>query len=358
MGRTPRKTTKPTTEETPQTPSKNIPVNEPCTPSAMKVNELKEALVARGLSPKGLKKELVERLEEALVQPSQLVESLTVDQLDESPAVVTAEQVETVEHVDKSQDAEADQVEATEVTETVEQDSLSKVGGAIEREIVGEELIAKKAKITVAETEQEGRDKEQESRENDEESREKDEESREKVEESREKDEEIDYSEAEEPEAKAEASWTPRTKRAPKPLAPSTVVHITGFVRPFTLQAARDLVEKYGITRSFWMDTIKSHAYVHFEDCEMSRDCREALDGVVWPLETGKRLSATYSTVEEMKAVIEPEAKKTATVPTSPVASVEVEAMPVESSSAKSLDELFHKTKALPHLYYKPAVPL
>jgi hypothetical protein len=49
----------------------------------------------------------------------------------------------------------------------------------------------------------------------------------------------------------------------PPPQKPvTTSLRIDGFVRPFTLKAAQDLLGKTGSISSFWMDHIKTHCYV------------------------------------------------------------------------------------------------
>lgn len=334
MGRTPRKAKATAAEEldvvepvepveaAPATPSKQVVEEAPCTPAKMKVNELKEALIARGLSPKGLKKELVERLAEALQshQPSHLAESHTADQL-----------------------AEEDGGEANGVEDLKEPEEKVAEPTSKKAKTKNEEAKKEPVGAVVAEKEKEPEKEE----------------------------EQIDYSAEEVDECtksnktSAEAqeltstSWTPRAKAVLKAPGPSAVVHITGFVRPLMVPAAKELVERFGIVNHFWMDAIKSQAYVAYEDCEMSRDCRDGLEGMVWPAETGKALSVEYSTLEALKAAAEAESQrqqsKAANPP--PVAAAAPPPAPAATEAVK-LDELFHKTKALPHLYYKPALPL
>jgi apoptotic chromatin condensation inducer in the nucleus len=125
--------------------------------------------------------------------------------------------------------------------------------------------------------------------------------------------------------------------------------------------AAQELVERFGIVSHFWMDAIKSQAFVAFEDCEMSRDCKDGLEGVVWPAETGKALHVQYSTMEALKVAAEGESQRQQPKPGNPPAAAApappAPAAPAAAEAVK-LDEFFRKTKALPHLYYKPALPL
>lgn len=146
-----------------------------------------------------------------------------------------------------------------------------------------------------------------------------------------------------------------------QPEGDSSVVHIRGFVRPFTLAAAKDLVSQFGEIKSFWMNAIKSHAFVDFEESSAAQACVKTLNGLQWPAETGRPLSADFSLADAMEEAIEADKpvderkRKVPETPSAPVESVEQpDTVDKPIASAKTLDELFLKTTTKPHLYYLP----
>nr|CAG8585773.1 2224_t:CDS:2 [Entrophospora candida] len=100
---------------------------------------------------------------------------------------------------------------------------------------------------------------------------------------------------------------------------PTATIYIKNFVRPLTHTKVRELLEQYGKIEFFWMDKIKSH----------SKLAHQSLWDVVFPPETGRKL------ISERK-------KPNGNSGTAP------------NIKIVSLDSLFSKTKATPHLYYKP----
>lgn len=269
--RTPKKTTAAVTAEdeaAPSTPASKEVVLQieaaSLTPAQMKVTELREALTARGLNSKGLKKELVERLEEALQ---------TTDGVDQDEAI--SNEIEgKVEAEDGDNNKIVDEIEKhdEEVVENPDKDDRQP---------------ETEAPIESASTEEQN--------------------------------------------------------------VSSPVLHITGFVRPFTLQSAKDLVGQYGQVVDFWMDSIKSHCYVEYADAKSAQACIQGLNGLQWPQSVGKNLSAESSTAEEMRSV------QTDNPPVSRKRSLEdVQVEQAPTKKAKTLDELFMKTQTKPHLYYLP----
>jgi len=73
---------------------------------------------------------------------------------------------------------------------------------------------------------------------------------------------------------------------------------VDGFVRPFRLPAAQELLESRGGEKlgdgCFWMNGIKSHCYATFQTLEAAERAREALDGIQWP-EMGGILSSDFA---------------------------------------------------------------
>ncbi|CAJ0753819.1 1704_t:CDS:2 [Entrophospora sp. SA101] len=119
---------------------------------------------------------------------------------------------------------------------------------------------------------------------------------------------------------------------------PTATIYIKNFVRPLTHTKVRELLEQYGKIVFFWMDKIKSHCYVKVISfihkynklkLEITKLAHQSLWDVVFPPETGRKL------ISERK---KPNGNS-GTVPNIKIV---------------SLDSLFSKTKATPHLYYKP----
>jgi len=290
----PRKGSKPDVEEElPVTPVKPTESVESMTPASMKVTELRDALAARGLSAKGLKKELVERLEEALSGAGSAekdVEMAEPIQEDEPPKETKTEEAKSPEPVVKAAELKAGPVEPKPASSQAK-----------------EPVEAPKAKELV---------------------------------------------EAPKP-IETRPAERPVAKRSSEPEKSTSVVHITGFVRPFTLQSAKDLVEGFGAITGFWMDSIKSHCYVAYKEQASADACMKSLNGKQWPENLGKVLSVAHSTETAMKAAEEGDAAQADTRRRASIVSQNGDE--TQSKRVKGLDELFRKTEAKPHLYYLPA---
>ena len=118
-------------------------------------------------------------------------------------------------------------------------------------------------------------------------------------------------------------------------------LHITNLSRPFTVPELKTVLSKYGTFDEFWIDNIKSHAYVHYSTTEEARLAKEALNGLHWPSDHSKALRVDF--VSDMKADIS-SIKNDGDNPM------------IEDKKGKTLDELFFKTRAEPPLYYLPAL--
>lgn len=226
----------------------------PMTPKNMRVVELREALSARGLSPKGLKKELVERLEgfmDRKVAPTPLQQETRVKSPTRRPQRHTDEEND---RVDFTMDAE----------EVVEAKILVKEGQ--ETFVIGPD---------------------------------------------------------------------------------NNIVHISNFVRPFTVPAVKDLVSQFGRMTEFWMDHLRTNCYVHYETPTAAGECLRRLEGLKWPFETGKCLKVTLSNSDDMKLAILNDNQPR-----------------IEPSDTDRVDEpifldkLFMKTETTPHLYFLPVQSL
>uniref|UniRef100_H3GQ66 SAP domain-containing protein n=1 Tax=Phytophthora ramorum TaxID=164328 RepID=H3GQ66_PHYRM len=101
-------------------------------------------------------------------------------------------------------------------------------------------------------------------------------------------------------------------------------LRIDNFIRPFTLNAVKALVQECGdfVEDGFWMDAIKTHCFVTYSTPEIAEKTIAALNGKVWPPENGRSLKITFT---------EHTAKEKVTI-----------------------DEFFQKTETKPVLYYLP----
>ena len=88
----------------------------------------------------------------------------------------------------------------------------------------------------------------------------------------------------------------------------TSILHISNLTRPFTVSQLKELLGKYGSLlcmppsssggsvsgagekHYFWINSVKSHCYVAFEDEEGAKAAREALNNTTWPQSNPKHL--------------------------------------------------------------------
>ncbi|KAI8061911.1 hypothetical protein BDF21DRAFT_131797 [Thamnidium elegans] len=339
-------------------------------PSSLKVVDLRAELSKRNLPTKGKKDELIERLNEALElqsnqksveplieQPKEQVEKLA-EKTEEAPIKSTKEEVDT-QHVEQSAETTTEKSNelAVEEAEQVKQDVTApsqekpKESNVVtpKQEIMDTDRNAKRRLST----------------------------GNERTEEKRAKIESKDFEGIE-----------------------SSAIYVKGFVRPLIIRTVQELFGKYGKIKRFWMDSIKTHCYVVYETDAEAKSAFAEINGIVFPKDTGKVLTVGGLTPEQVEQLIEHEqsaaekrlrvdweasvekVKSGATLPSSPITDnarksrsigmgqiakqlaqaaepvatmsrhVHVEA--VQEPKERTLEDLFRKTKALPHLYYLP----
>eukprot|EP01018_Ginkgo_biloba_P008458 Gb_05925 [translate_table: standard] len=177
----------------------------------------------------------------------------------------------------------------------------------------------------------------------------------------------------------------------PPPLrSPTTSLKIERFLRPFTLKALKELLSETGSIRYFWIDQIKTHCYVTYSSVEEATATRNALYNLKWPITGGRLLVAEFADPEEVKLRCEEKSVNLTITPNSipqtthstkdssplalqgPSAQVTPHARPPQLPASKdkltlasmkepepepaiyTLDDLFKKTRAKPHIYYLP----
>ncbi|KAJ8769569.1 hypothetical protein K2173_005172 [Erythroxylum novogranatense] len=195
---------------------------------------------------------------------------------------------------------------------------------------------------------------------------------------------------------------TPKERVVPPSQKPPTnSLRIDRFVRPFTLKAVQELLEKTGTSTSFWMDQIKTHCYVTYSSVDEAIETRNAVYNLQWPPNGGRLLVADFVDPQEVKMRVEapPQSPATPVTPSVPVAST-LQPQPQPQPSPRqqvprqqlppppvlppppplsnpplakerfahpppplpekheppivTLDDLFQKTKATPRIYYLP----
>ena len=287
-----------------------------------KVVELREQLAAKGLPTKGLKKELIERLEAANTNPvdnhvevestnvGETTEVVSGEEELEAQVVVKADPIDIVGEVvlDDQLHPENEQKEHTINEEHVELDyEEGQVSPSIndDEKVPSEhvvEEVEEASEHVVGESEQISESKQQE-----------------------------------------QSNVLPRNDYQEQK---SSIVKISNLVRPFSLQDINSLLNQYGLVTTFWIDKRRTTAFAEYDSCEAAELCRFHLNGRVWPDGIGKELLVEASSVEFMNAAMN------APVITDP---------PVESikdlkerKQSSPLDELFCKTTTRPHLYYLP----
>ncbi|CAK9872212.1 unnamed protein product [Sphagnum jensenii] len=183
----------------------------------------------------------------------------------------------------------------------------------------------------------------------------------------------------------------------PSTKPPTTSLKIDKFLRPFTHKAVKELLANTGAVQAMWMDQIKTHCYVMYSTVDEAVATRNALYNLQWPPQGGRLLTAEFVEPEEVKIRCDGEKAATSNAsitrgpvpanntpaehvvsappPTHPSSLPPVPAsglppppplppparerppMPSKQemeSQGPTLDDLFKKTRAKPHIYYLP----
>ncbi|KAJ3297317.1 hypothetical protein HK104_000644 [Borealophlyctis nickersoniae] len=101
----------------------------------------------------------------------------------------------------------------------------------------------------------------------------------------------------------------------------TNVIHIRGFTRPLLISAVRELIEQYGEVMTFWMNKIKSHAFVTYASEAQAIAAKTAIQGLKFPAETGKNLDVEFTTKENAdQSIAEEETRQQRAAPPLPPA--------------------------------------
>ncbi|KAJ2609280.1 hypothetical protein H4S08_004114 [Coemansia sp. RSA 1365] len=84
-------------------------------------------------------------------------------------------------------------------------------------------------------------------------------------------------------------------------------LYIKNLERPLTVFKMRELLGKYGATKDIWLNSIKTRAYVHFDSKETAAAAFDGINGTKFPPEYGKTLECGVITHRRMKELVETE---------------------------------------------------
>mmetsp|Transcript_28084 Transcript_28084/g.61478 ORF Transcript_28084/g.61478 Transcript_28084/m.61478 type:complete len:440 (-) Transcript_28084:150-1469(-) len=167
----------------------------------------------------------------------------------------------------------------------------------------------------------------------------------------------------------------------PSPRPASRFLRIDNFLRPFTKKQLLELLGETGTIadNGFWMNAIKTHCYVIYEDEKQGEATRNALYNLTWPKQHGKKLLVQYVSRMEAETAIDGEGTALPTHLSAPTKQAPVlpdrtvvttqqvqrtvhltaplqkrPAQPPPPEPMPTLDDLFRKTKAKPPLYWLP----
>ncbi|KAI8319315.1 hypothetical protein GQ54DRAFT_40862 [Martensiomyces pterosporus] len=251
-------------------------------PSELKVADLRKELAARNLSTKGLKKELVERLEQALnsadgatPQPS----SNGDDQIDLAPADEVA--------------VEADVAEDT-VADDARMEEDERVDEAVANE-APDEADASMAEESAAAEEAPAADRKRKLEDGDENN--------------------ADVAETSNGQAEQPQGTKDSNDMATKAAADSTetkgepfdAIYIKNLERPLTVYRMRELLEKYGTVKELWLNSIKTRGYVQYSSADEAAAAFNEVNGVKFPPEHGKNLECGFISGDRLMQLIDEE---------------------------------------------------
>ncbi|KAG3096767.1 hypothetical protein PC121_g2399 [Phytophthora cactorum] len=291
--------------------------------SHLKVKDLQRELKKRGLDTGGLKAALLQRLKEHLQQEEEVTaqEEKTKESSDKEEGTEKKNEKDKKEKVVKKGESAQEQVTGSnsgENEDKPETATLKRGTDAVDKDDNEDAPDAKKPKLT------------------------------EEAENGSPQPEDEDDSKPT-PTADAEKAADGDTGATEK--EHRTTLRIDNFIRPFTLNAVKALVQELGnfVEDGFWMDAIKTHCFVTYPTSEIAEKTSTALNGKEWPPENGRSLSVKFADHTAMEVSQFGETK----LPSRPK-SKDSNDTPAPQRQKVTIDEFFQKTETKPVLYYLP----
>ncbi|ORY98570.1 hypothetical protein BCR43DRAFT_198071 [Syncephalastrum racemosum] len=87
----------------------------------------------------------------------------------------------------------------------------------------------------------------------------------------------------------------------------SNAIIITNLVRPLITRRVQEYVSQHGTVKRFFLDAIKTHAYVIYENNEQAVAAYRGMDGIQFPKDTGRNIAVRGMTAEQVESMIEQE---------------------------------------------------
>lgn len=136
--------------------------------------------------------------------------------------------------------------------------------------------------------------------------------------------------------------------------ANSAIVHVSHLTRPFTVTEFKTLLSSYGEVKDLWFDSLKSQSFVTFNSAASAEKCQKEMNGKRFPEQAGKLLVVELSTPEKMEKLKKESEGMSATAIGATLINTFNNA---PESQNIPLEELFKRTSAEPSIYYLPKNP-
>ena len=131
----------------------------------------------------------------------------------------------------------------------------------------------------------------------------------------------------------------------------AVIVHITNLTRPFTLNELKGILTIYGEIEDLWLDPLKSQCFVTFATKTAAEAALLGLNGKQFPELIGKILMAEISSSEKLKLVKNKCEELTGTAIGTTLINTIVNS---PENNSVALEELFKRTETEPSIYYLP----